>query len=111
MLEKWEIGLKKVKAVVTDNAANIVKAAKLLYAPERPKQLGCFAHLLNLVVAEDAVKTTEGLNSLITKVKTIVCYFKQSTRAADALREKTDLKPIKVWQQDGIPLFTCYKDS
>lgn len=54
----------------------------MLYAPEKPRQLGC-SHLLNLVVAEDAV-----INTII------VGYFKQNVRAADALREKLDLKPI-----------------
>ncbi|XP_011859700.1 PREDICTED: zinc finger BED domain-containing protein 6-like [Vollenhovia emeryi] len=80
---EWNISKVKVKHIVTDNAANIVAAAKAVFGSS--KHLGCFAHMLNLV-AEKAIETTPGLSDLINKVKSIVTFFKHSVNASDQLK-------------------------
>lgn len=83
MLEKWGISKDTVTAVVIDNGANVVKAVVDNFGRER--HLSCFAHSLNLVVST-ALDRTEGLQQLIKKVKTIVTYFRFSTKATAKLR-------------------------
>lgn len=58
-------------------------------------ELGCFAHTLHLIVYEDGITDASGLMELLTKVKDIVCFFKQSRTASDILKTKTKLKPIQ----------------
>lgn len=80
----WNIEVDKIVAIVTDNGANIVKAVYDFAG--RKKHLPCFAHTLNLVV-DKAISETAGFEALITKVKSIVTYFKQSVHASDELRK------------------------
>lgn len=83
--QDWKIDQENVTAVVTDNAANIVKAIELAFG--RRKHIPCFAHTLNLV-AKGTMMCTEWRN-IVSKVKTIVTWFKQSCVASDELRKAT----------------------
>ncbi|CAH1106559.1 unnamed protein product [Psylliodes chrysocephalus] len=84
ILNTWGINLEIVVAVVTDNAANIVKAVHDKFG--KVKHVPCFAHTLNLL-CENSIKNTQGLNDLIEKVRLIVVYFKRSVKATDLLRK------------------------
>lgn len=90
VLQDWNI-YNKVVLVVSDNAANMVKAIGDEFGKD--KHVGCFAHSINLV----AIKVTEdpSVSSLIKKVKSIVTFFKSSVKSADALRQATSLKLIQ----------------
>ncbi|KAK3907296.1 E3 SUMO-protein ligase ZBED1 [Frankliniella fusca] len=95
----WGILLDHVVAVVTDGGANIKKAAKDTFGES--KHLTCFAHLIQHI-PNKSIEETPGLRAakpprapaaapplpgLIDKVKRIVTYFRQSTNAADILKE------------------------
>lgn len=81
--QEWGIDPENVTAVVTDNAANIVKAVDLAFG--KRKHIPCFAHTLNLV-AEGTMVCTEWRH-IVSKVKSIVTWFKQSCIASDELRK------------------------
>ena len=74
----------KVVALVTDNASNMVAAARLT----EWKHIPCFAHTLNLIVqaALSADPVMAGLKKN-NKCKSIVTFFHQSTKASDKLKE------------------------
>lgn len=74
---EWQIE-KKIEAVVTDNAANIVAAVKLT----NWKHVPCFAHTLNLIV-QNALQEIKPVQH---KVKTIVEFFKRSPKASELLK-------------------------
>ncbi|KAF2889618.1 hypothetical protein ILUMI_16555, partial [Ignelater luminosus] len=78
---EWGIDRDKISSVVTDNAANMVKAIDLAFGK---KHIPCFAHTLNLAAQNSMQQCTE-LRSLITKVKDIVTWFKQSNIASNEL--------------------------
>jgi len=80
----WNISLCKVQAVVTDNAAKIVKAVETVFG--KKKHLTCFAHSINLIPAKMFEKLPD-LKLLIDKIKSIVSYFKHSVVAADEFRK------------------------
>lgn len=61
----------KVNFIVTDNAANIIKAVKDMLGW---KNFGCYAHTLNLIV-EDALRLVK---NDIDKVKRIVAHVKKA---------------------------------
>ncbi|XP_017485535.1 PREDICTED: zinc finger BED domain-containing protein 4-like [Rhagoletis zephyria] len=50
---EWKVETDKLSAVITDNAANMVKAIDLAFG--KKKHIPCFAHTLNLV-AESAIQ-------------------------------------------------------
>ncbi|CAD0205153.1 unnamed protein product [Chrysodeixis includens] len=83
--QDWRIDQENVTAVVTDNAANIVKAIELTFG--KRKHIPCFAHTLNLA-AEGTMICTEWRN-IVSKIKSIVTWFKQSCIASDELRKAT----------------------
>ncbi|KAJ8710662.1 hypothetical protein PYW08_009177 [Mythimna loreyi] len=83
---EWGIDKDNVSAVVTDNAANMVKAGDLAFGK---KHIPCFAHILNLV-AQNSIQQCTELRNLVTKVKDIVTWFKQSNIASNELRKATD---------------------
>lgn len=77
----WNI-FDKVRAIVTDNAANICAAIKSL----SKRQIPCFAHTLNLVVQE-AIKNTDYVLKVREKIKQIVTFFHHSVKATDKLTQ------------------------
>ncbi|CAB3224851.1 unnamed protein product [Arctia plantaginis] len=91
---EWDIDVDKVSAVVTDNAASMIKAVDLAFGK---KHIPCFAHTLNLV-ALNAIQHCPELQNLITKLKTIVTWFKQSNTASNELRKATE-KETKLIQE------------
>lgn len=93
----WNIPLSKIHAIITDNAANIVKALEIVFGKD--KHVACLAHSINLIPAKMFEKLSD-LKVLIDKVKSIVTYFKHSVVAADELRKNqrasgTSLKLIQ----------------
>ena len=78
---EWGIS-EKISCIVTDNAANMVAAARLTGW----RHLPCFAHTLNLIVQE-ATERDPVLSELRWKGRNIVTYFKQSIKARDKLTE------------------------
>lgn len=82
---EWGIKKDNATAVVTDNAANMVKAVELMFG--KKKHIPCLAHTLNLV-AEGTTACTEW-QKIVTKIKAIVTWFKQSCVASDELRKTT----------------------
>lgn len=94
-LENWNIKKKQVALAVTDNAANIVLAAKLAFGED--KRIGCFAHLLNLIPSEcmfpkkdrntnEKIEHVPGLIELIKKVRNIATLSHRSQRFADEIK-------------------------
>ena len=73
--DKWGITV-KITCIVTDNAANIVAAARLTGW----RHLPCMTHTLILIVQE-SIEKVEDL------VVQIVTYFKQSVKAKNKLQE------------------------
>ncbi|KAI4818229.1 hypothetical protein KUCAC02_011581 [Chaenocephalus aceratus] len=75
--KEWDIE-NKVACCVSDNAANITKAIKLLKWTHHP----CLAHTINLMV-RDALKV---MKPTLDKVKGMVEFFHKSTRATEKLK-------------------------
>ncbi|KAM4018541.1 deformed epidermal autoregulatory factor 1 homolog isoform 2-T2 [Anomaloglossus baeobatrachus] len=75
--KNWQIE-SKVICCVTDNAANITKAIKILNWAHNP----CLAHTINLIV-RDSMKV---MMPTLDKVKSIVEFFHRSTIATEKLK-------------------------
>lgn len=91
IIDEWEID-HKVTCIVTDNAANMIKACELL----KKRHLPCYAHTLNLVV-QDNLKFIQGI---LKKCKEIVTFFKNSTSAMEIFKKEQDTeKPLKLLQE------------
>ena len=71
-----------VVALVTDNAANAVAAARITGW----KHIPCFAHTLNLIV-QGALKADPTLTALKKTCRNIVTFFHHSAKASDKLNE------------------------
>uniref|UniRef100_A0A1I8MV64 Uncharacterized protein n=1 Tax=Musca domestica TaxID=7370 RepID=A0A1I8MV64_MUSDO len=84
----------KISAIVTDNAANVVAAAKLT----NWRWIGCFAHSLNLAVKSSLSNVSE----IITKVRNVVTYFHKSLNSLKMLAEaqKQLDQPVLKLKQD-----------
>lgn len=80
--KEWSIQDTSIRAVITDNAANMKKAVCDTFGSN--KHVPCFAHSLNLMI-QDAISSTQELKPVIKKVKQIVTFFKRSVNATDAL--------------------------
>ncbi|CAK1553245.1 unnamed protein product [Leptosia nina] len=80
ILAKWNI-TNKIVTVVTDNAAN-KKITEHLHKYHRP----CVTHTRNLSV-QHSIKENPFLETLLSKSRSLVTYFKQSNLAAYKLRE------------------------
>ena len=79
--EEWGIS-RKVVAMVTDNAANVVAAVRHTGWTHVP----CFAHTLNLVVSE-AIKADTKIHQLRKSCRDIVSFFHHSVKASEKLKE------------------------
>ncbi|CAI6356385.1 unnamed protein product [Macrosiphum euphorbiae] len=77
VLNSWNL-YNKITFAVSDNAYNIKNALNMLGF----KNMGCFAHTMNLIV-QSALKLEE---DLINKIKNIVSHFRKSTVANNALK-------------------------
>lgn len=89
---EWGVD-KRIGAIVSDNAANIVGAVQL----GGWRSIRCFAHSLNLVVQTSIAK----IKDTIGKVKQIVEYFHRSPPGAKKLKEiqqQMQLEPLKLKQ-------------
>lgn len=91
-MENWNIGKDKITAVITDSGANIVKAVDI--ALGKNVHIPCFAHTLNLV-ADKSIEKVPNLLIVISKIKSIVTWFKQSVVASDELRKHSPKKLIQ----------------
>lgn len=89
LLHKWGIEKDQVFLVVTDSGCNIKNAVYNYFGKE--KHLPCFAHTLNLVV-QNALDSTQNIANIITMVKNLVTFFKQSVSASDELHKICKLK-------------------
>lgn len=90
ILTEWDI-MNKVIAVVTDSASNMIKAVTDLFGKDM--QISCVAHKLNLVV--ESILNEAMVLPILTRVKDIVTFFKQSIKAADSLRAVSNLKLVQ----------------
>ncbi|CAH0397643.1 unnamed protein product [Chilo suppressalis] len=79
ILQNWGI-YDKVNFFVSDNASNMLSAAKYFEDDDLP-HFGCYAHKLNLVVQDalDEIKDT------LAKVQKVVNHFRKSTIAKEKL--------------------------
>ncbi|CAG9821993.1 unnamed protein product [Phaedon cochleariae] len=92
VMVEWNIS-HKVAAVVSDNAANIINAVRI----GEWRSVGCFAHLLNLVV-QDAIKD---ISDVLSQVKSVVEYFNRSTQGLKKLtatQQQMSLPVLKLKQ-------------
>ncbi|XP_041862941.1 E3 SUMO-protein ligase ZBED1-like [Melanotaenia boesemani] len=80
-LQEWEL-TDKDPVIVTDNAANIVRAVELTSL----LHVGCFAHTLNL--ASQAALKIPAVARLLGRVRYIVSFFHRSAMANLKLKEK-----------------------
>ncbi|XP_060557870.1 E3 SUMO-protein ligase ZBED1-like [Ruditapes philippinarum] len=76
--------------LVTDNAANMLAAARLLGSQPH---LGCYAHTLNLAVQKGLALNS--VSRLLGRIRRVVSYFHRSTTAAAILRDKIKLLGLR----------------
>lgn len=95
---RWNI-TNKVVAIVTDNASAMIKACDLFKKTHMP----CFAHTLQLVVA-DSLKQNSELLPIIEKCKRTVGYFRHSTLVTSILEDefKNAGKPYVKLKQEVV---------
>jgi len=76
----------------SDSGANKLSAVKKTFGkPGDDHHLPCFAHTLNLVT-QRPLNELPDIQNIISKIKTIVTFFKQSVSASDELKKVYDLK-------------------
>lgn len=83
-LHEWNI-TQKEPALVTDNAANMVRAAELMNV----LHVGCYAHALNL--ASQAALKLPKVTQLLGKVRRVSDFFHRSCIASHTLKVKQKL--------------------
>ncbi|KAM8766865.1 E3 SUMO-protein ligase ZBED1-like [Acanthopagrus schlegelii] len=83
-IQEWGL-TSKDPAVVTDNAANMVRAVEIMQL----MHVGCFAHTLNL--ASQAGLKVPAVSRLLARVRRIATFFHRSTMANHILKEKQKL--------------------
>ena len=76
---KWNL-TEKICCVTTDNASNMVAAAR----HNRWNHLPCFAHTLNLIVS-NSLQEVPVVQAILLRCKNIVTYFHKSCKASDKL--------------------------
>lgn len=84
---KFHIPFKKVKAVVHDNGANVVAAARILKERHGWASVRCAGHTLNLVV-QNTLKNNKTISSCVASARCLVEHFKKSELACTKLKEK-----------------------
>lgn len=85
ILKDWDIPLSKVTCAVTDNGSNMVAAIKKTLGDS--KYLPCFAHTINLIVDSSIKSTSTPISDIISKVREIVKWVKNSVIQSDKLRK------------------------
>uniref|UniRef100_A0A8C5C1H1 HAT C-terminal dimerisation domain-containing protein n=1 Tax=Gadus morhua TaxID=8049 RepID=A0A8C5C1H1_GADMO len=80
-IEEWGL-TSKTPAVVTNNAANMVRAVELLQLTH----VGCFAHTLNL--ASQVGLKIPAVSRLLGRVRRIATFFHRSTTATHIFKDK-----------------------
>jgi len=83
---KFEIPFEKICAIVHDNGANVVAAAKLLQEKHGWTSVRCTGHTLQLVI-NAALKNT-GIQRAVGAARCLVEHFKKSEQACSKLKEK-----------------------
>nr|XP_055034732.1 E3 SUMO-protein ligase ZBED1-like isoform X2 [Misgurnus anguillicaudatus] len=83
-MEEWGL-MSKDPAIVTDNAANMVRAVEIMGLTH----VGCFAHIINL--ASQAGLKLPNVARLLGRVRHIAKFFHRSTNATRILKEKQKL--------------------
>uniref|UniRef100_A0A1A8ACL7 Uncharacterized protein n=1 Tax=Nothobranchius furzeri TaxID=105023 RepID=A0A1A8ACL7_NOTFU len=99
-LEKFEINPEKVSAIVHDNGANIVAAAKLLEAQFGWASIRCTGHTLQLVLIPALSHPV--IAKAVGAARCLVEHLKKSELASTKLKEKQ--------QQMGTPAHTLIQD-
>lgn len=92
IVDSWNISKDSIVVVVTDNASNITRAVTEAFGAE--KQLGCYAHTLNLVVSK-VLTENETAKRLCKEIKSVVTTFKRSVPLSDELAQNSTLKLIQ----------------
>ena len=85
ILNKWKISDKNI-VFVSDNASDITKALSDLGGFP---WIGCMAHTINLIVQAGLKEPT--VIRLISHLKAIVTFCRQSTNAANQLKNTTEI--------------------
>lgn len=96
MIENWNIPISNCHLLITDNAANMCKAASLIGV----NHASCFLHTLQLVI-KDSILSQRSVNDMISKSRKIVTHFHHSSLASDRLKtiqEELELKVVKLIQ-------------
>ena len=79
-IKNWELS-SKVTAIVTDNAYNITNAVR----NSSYKSIRCAAHTIQLCI-RDVIDNDDRIVSLLAKCRSIVGYFKRSTKGYELFR-------------------------
>ncbi|XP_042343871.1 E3 SUMO-protein ligase ZBED1-like [Plectropomus leopardus] len=101
VIAKFDIPPEKIKAVVHDNGANVVAAAKILAEKHGWASVRCAGHTLNLVV-QGALKKNQAISKCVAAARCLVEHFKKSELACSKLKDKQ--------QQMGTPLHMLVQD-
>lgn len=91
---KFQIPLQKVKAVVHDNGANVVAAARILKERHGWASIRCAGHTLNLVV-QNSLKNNKTISSCVATARSLVEHFKKSELACTKLKEKQEQMSVQ----------------
>ncbi|GET57369.1 ribonuclease H-like domain-containing protein [Rhizophagus irregularis DAOM 181602=DAOM 197198] len=88
-----KVGISKIVAIVSDNAANVAGARQII-TNEYPSiiNIRCIAHCINLI-SSDIVKVDQ-VKCLVKRANILTRYFKNSTLASTWLKEAIDAKNI-----------------
>lgn len=84
--EKFEIPPQKIIAIVHDNGANIVAAAKILADKHGWAGIRCTGHTLQLVIS--AALKNSGIERAVSAARGLVEHFKKSELASSKLKAK-----------------------
>lgn len=82
MFNEWGIPFDKVHVILRDNAANMKKAMDTM----KVRNLGCFAHTLQLIVNEGLL-SQRSLSDALAKCRQIVGHFKHSQLSYSRLHD------------------------